>query len=34
MLIRVIQLGLIAAAVTVVVQSIPDIKRYLKIRAM
>jgi hypothetical protein len=34
MLIRLVKVGVLAAVVALVVQSLPDIKRYLKIRAM
>lgn len=34
MITRLIKAGLLAAAVAAVVQSIPDIKRYMDIRAM
>lgn len=34
MVIRLIQLALLAAIVAMVVQSLPDLKRYLEIRSM
>ena len=34
MLVRLVSAALLAAAVAAVVQALPDIKRYIKIRAM
>jgi hypothetical protein len=34
MIVRLVKAGLLAATVAAVVQSLPDIKRYLEIRAM
>jgi hypothetical protein len=34
MLIRLVKMGALAAVVALVVQSLPDIKRYLEIRSM